>query len=80
MRNVTAVRLTKGELTYRSDFVAILKDVLGKNNFDVKDEIRITLIGTKQKILIPDLMVLERGKYEEQDDTLLIKPDGLRPS
>jgi len=58
--NVSVIRLTKGELTYRSDFLDVFREVLGKHNFDVRDEIRITLIGTEQEILIPDLLVLER--------------------
>jgi hypothetical protein len=77
-KDLASLKLTKGELTYRSDFIEVLKDVLRPKNLEVKDEIRITLIGTEQKILIPDLLVLENGKYEEQDDTLLIKPDGLK--
>jgi hypothetical protein len=75
---VASIRLTKGELTYRSDFLDVLKEVIQPYNLDVKDEIRITLIGSEEKILIPDLLILERGKYQEQDDTLLIKPDGLK--
>lgn len=72
------VRLTRGELSYRADFIEILKETLRPENLEVKDEIRITLIGTKQRVLIPDLLILEKGKYEERDDTLLIKPDGLK--
>jgi type I restriction-modification system DNA methylase subunit len=55
-----------------------LKSTLAPRNFEVKDEIKITLIGTKQEVLIPDLLILEVGKYEEHDDVLLIKPDGLK--
>lgn len=75
---MTTPRLTKGEHTYRSDFIEVLKNTLRPRNFEVKDEIKITLIGTKQEVLIPDLLILEVGKYEEHNDVLLIKPDGLK--
>jgi type I restriction-modification system DNA methylase subunit len=75
---MAAVRLTKGELAYRSDFIDVLRDVIRPQNLDVKDEIRITLYGSKEKVLIPDLLILERGKYEEQDDVLIIRPEGLK--
>jgi hypothetical protein len=75
---VTAFRLSKGELSYRSEFIEILKDTIRPHNLEVKDEIRVTLIGTKQQVLIPDLLILEKGKYEEHDETLVIKPDGLK--
>ena len=75
---MTIPRLTKGEHTYRSDFIEILRNTLRPRGFEVKDEIKITLIGTKQEVLIPDLLILEAGRYEEHNDILLIKPDGLK--
>ena len=72
------IRLTKGELSYRADFIGVLKEILRASNLEVKDEIRITLIGTQEQVLIPDLLILEKGKFEENGDSLLIKPDGLK--
>lgn len=72
------IRLTKGELSYRADFIEVLKEILHASNLEVKDEIRITLLGTQEQVLIPDLLILEKGKFEENGDNLLIKPDGLK--
>jgi hypothetical protein len=55
-----------------------LREALKPHNLDVKDEIRITLYGSKEEVLIPDLLILERGKYEEKGDALYIRPDGLK--
>lgn len=72
------IKLTKVELTYRSDFIDILRRIFLHCNLDVKDEIRIHLYGSKEKVLVPDLLILERGKYEEKDDALYIRPGGLK--
>ena len=70
------VTLTKVEKTFRSDFVSVLCDGPAPHGLDIKDEIRMTIYGEPARS--PDLLILERDRYQETDNVLHIHRGGLK--
>jgi hypothetical protein len=70
------VAITKMEKTFRTDFVTVLRNVLAGHDLDLKDDVMISIYG--KPVGFPDLLILQRGSYQEIDDVLHILPGGLK--